>query len=203
MKDELDKQLVAKYPKIFKNRYGNMQETCMCWGFECGDGWYNIIDMLCANIQNHIDQSRNKRARALRKNRALKRALLGDTSWLTYFYMKHYWKEDPDAEIPEWVYKNIKEDIKEIKFADVGSDVVKQVVAVQVKEKFGGLRFYIDGGDDIVYAMIGMAESMSVVTCETCGSPGRQRSGGWIRTLCDKHEEEYKERNSIYTEEEL
>ena len=32
-----------------------MQETAMCWGFECGDGWFNIINQLCQNIQHHID----------------------------------------------------------------------------------------------------------------------------------------------------
>jgi len=25
-----------------------MQQTCMVWGFECGDGWYNLIDALCS-----------------------------------------------------------------------------------------------------------------------------------------------------------
>jgi hypothetical protein len=34
-----------------------------------------------------------------------------------------------------------------------------------------------------------MAESMSGVTCEVCGNVGRQRGGGWIRTLCDEHAE--------------
>jgi hypothetical protein len=27
----------------------------MCWGFECGDGWFNIIDVLCRQIQNYVD----------------------------------------------------------------------------------------------------------------------------------------------------
>jgi hypothetical protein len=35
-----------------------------------------------------------------------------------------------------------------------------------------------------------MAEAMSGNICETCGDKGEHRSGGWIRTLCDKHEEE-------------
>ena len=61
----------------------------------------------------------------------------------------------------------------------------------QIKEKFGGLRYYYDGGDDYCDGVSAMAEYMSAVTCETCGAPGTRRSGGWIRTLCDKHEEEY------------
>jgi hypothetical protein len=68
------------------------------------------------------------------------------------------------------------------------SEVVPQVVVRQIKEKFGGLRFYYDGGDDEITGMVRMAESWADHTCETCGNKGERRSGGWIRTLCDKHE---------------
>jgi hypothetical protein len=55
MKQELDKLLCERYPKMMVNRNKNMQETTMCWGFECGDGWFNILDQLMGNIQHHID----------------------------------------------------------------------------------------------------------------------------------------------------
>ena len=135
MKEELDKKLCEKYPKIFKNRNGSMQETCMCWGFSHDDGWYDIIDSLCASIQNHIN---NKR-----------------------YQFREMSQEDFDEE--------------------------HQVVAAQVKEKFGGLRFYVDGGDDWVYGAISMAESISYRTCEVCGAPGKTRGTGWVRTTCDEH----------------
>ena len=60
MKQELDKLLCEKYPKMMVNRNKNMQETCMCWGFECGDGWYNILNQLMGNIQHHIDWKNRK-----------------------------------------------------------------------------------------------------------------------------------------------
>jgi hypothetical protein len=68
-----------------------------------------------------------------------------------------------------------------------------EVVATQVKEKFGGLRFYhYVGGDEadptwysIVNALIDGAEGRSYHTCEDCGKWGQRREGGWIRTLCD------------------
>jgi hypothetical protein len=72
------------------------------------------------------------------------------------------------------------------------SEVVPQVVVAQIKEKFGGLRFYYDGGDDEISGMVRMAESWAGHSCETCGSPGTRRDGGWIRTLCDHHEEMHK-----------
>ena len=73
-----------------------------------------------------------------------------------------------------------------------------QVVITQIKEKFGGLRFYYDGGDDRVFGMVSMAEAWADHTCEECGNPGKARHTGWIKTLCDEHaaerEARYKER---------
>lgn len=60
MKQEFDEMLCAKYPKLMANRHKTMQETCMYWGFECGDGWFNILNQLMGNIQHHID-SKNKK----------------------------------------------------------------------------------------------------------------------------------------------
>lgn len=70
---------------------------------------------------------------------------------------------------------------------------VPQVTVAQIKEKFGGLRFYYDGGDEYISGLVNMAESWADVACEECGAPGKRRDGGWIRTLCDKHEEAYQE----------
>jgi len=70
--------------------------------------------------------------------------------------------------------------------------VVEQVVVEQIKEKFGGLRFYYQGGDDYISGLDALAESWAAVTCEKCGSPGSLRVDGWLRTLCDVHEAEHK-----------
>ena len=130
MKQELDEYLCKTFPKMFSERHLPMQETAMCWGFECGDGWFNIINQLCQNIQHHID------------------------------------------------WKNRSEEL------------VAQVVVSQVKEKFGSLRFYYSGGDDAIDGMVRMAESMSGVTCETCGDVGTSTSEGWIKVLCETHHKE-------------
>lgn len=59
------------------------------------------------------------------------------------------------------------------------------VVAVQIKEKFGGLRFYVGRAPESVHRMIGLAENMSMRTCEECGDAGaRVEVGSWVRTLC-------------------
>lgn len=64
----------------------------------------------------------------------------------------------------------------------------------QVKEKFGGLRYYYEpSGDygtpvaDALYALVRAAEDLCSRTCETCGSPGSCCSvDGWFVTLCDR-----------------
>ena len=55
MKKELQEKLFKKYPKIFRQKDLSMQETAMCWGIACGDGWYDLIDELCGEIQNRVD----------------------------------------------------------------------------------------------------------------------------------------------------
>ena len=134
MRDELDKLLCEKYPKIFADRHGDPKETLMCFGFGCNDGWFPLIDQLCHSIQNYID-----------------------------------YNSRPDRPIP-------------------------QVVAEQVKEKFGSLRFYYQGGNELIHGMVWFAESMSYRICEVCGNPGTVREGGWIKTLCDQHHNESQKR---------
>jgi len=57
----------------------------------------------------------------------------------------------------------------------------------QVKEKFGGLRFYINSGSDEIYERISKAENDSYEICERTGKPGKLRQDiGWWTTLCDE-----------------
>lgn len=70
------------------------------------------------------------------------------------------------------------------------SKVVPQVTVAQIKEKFGGLRFYYDGGDDHINGMVRMAEAWADATCEDCGAPATKQTSGWIKNVCDKHFDE-------------
>ena len=61
----------------------------------------------------------------------------------------------------------------------------------QIKEKFGSLRFYIGGGSDEMYTIIGKYEHKSLEICEECGEPGELViSNRWWQTKCDKHKPE-------------
>jgi hypothetical protein len=118
------KHMEERFPKMFTGKYG---------GFSCGEGWWPILESLCAHIQTHID----------------------------------------------WQNKNHE-----------NYPVVPQVVVAQIKEKFGGLRFYYEGGDDQIYGMVRMAESWAGHSCEECGAPGTSGGKGWIKTLCPTHRAE-------------
>ena len=80
-------------------------------------------------------------------------------------------------------------------------DAVEQVVVQQIKEKFGTLRFYYDGGDDYIRGATTLAENLTGHLCEECGGLGTRRGGGWVRTLCDTHEQEHQARQEKYAKE--
>ena len=121
MTPQLDSKLIEKYPKIL-SKLGYT---------ECSDGWYDVIDVLCNQIQSYIDHK-----------------------------VKYSEMSDEDKE-------------------------ALQVVAVQVKTKFGGLRFYSNGGDDITDGMIRMAEGISYRVCEYCAAKASKKNNlGWIHTAC-------------------
>lgn len=141
MNKHLEKALVKKYPKLFKNMYGDPKKTCMAWGCDCGDGWYFLLNTLCLAIQDHTNQQ-NK-----------------------------------------WVKMKIP-----------GEEPVKQTIFRQVKEKFGALRIYSEGGDAYTRAITAFTEILSIFTCENCGKMDQTigRTQGWIQSLCPTCAEAYK-----------
>jgi hypothetical protein len=152
MTPELEQHIREKYPLIFSQR-------CE---MSINDGWFDIIDMLCANIQNRIDNVIRQREYTIKWNENV---------------------NDPDFEWTAFV----KREEREV------PELVEQVVATQIKEKFGTLRFYYSGGDEYIRGLEAMAASMTSRICEDCGSPGTSRSNKKQRlvlVLCDKHAEE-------------
>ena len=106
MKLELDKLLCEKYPKMMVNRNKDMKETCMCWGFECGDGWFNILDQLMSNIQHHIDWKEKQR------------------NWAVTFNSKakpEEFREVPEL-IPQVTLDQVKEKLGTLRFYYTGGD---------------------------------------------------------------------------------
>lgn len=176
MNEKLDKALCEKYPKIFADRHKSPQITCMHWGFCCGDGWYNIIDMMCAAMTNTYETG-----------------LMVDEKTANLLGLEYDRKSDPDP-LDKRYFFSVK---------------TPQLVASQVKEKYGTLRFYYrlefdpkfnelaygthsvpeakkiaDGYGSFFDGIVHMGEIMSSKTCEVTGAPGELHvGGGWYRTL--------------------
>lgn len=100
---ELDEQLCARDPRLFRDRHGH-RVTTMFRGFECGDGWFDLLDVLSFEIEPYANEA--------------------------------------------------------------GLDVA----AVQVKEKFGCLRFCERGGDAYVRGLTEMAMSFRSRSARNAGS---------------------------------
>lgn len=54
MRQALDDLLCQRYPDIFIDRHADNTMTGMCWGFCCSDGWFELIDTLCAAISSQV-----------------------------------------------------------------------------------------------------------------------------------------------------
>ncbi|GJD45841.1 hypothetical protein AFCDBAGC_3718 [Methylobacterium cerastii] len=65
--------------------------------------------------------------------------------------------------------------------------IPKGFSTVQVKEKYGTLRFYCHGGGTRIIRIAAAAEWISGAVCDVCGAPGSLRPSGWLRTTCDAH----------------
>ena len=138
MTPELDQHIREKYPLLFSG---------MC-EMSIGDGWFDIVDLLCANIQNRIDNVADQRNWAIKWNRQVNDP---DYNWTA----KSSFLEREERKVPE---------------------LIEQVVVTQIKEKFGTLRFYYHGGDEYIQGLEAMAESMTSRICEVCGCSGKSRS---------------------------
>jgi len=171
MKRELEQKLINDFPELYIEHNEPPTKSLMCFGMDVEDGWYDIVYALSRCITYHVE-SRINREIVLRENLKFGRVF---DDWKKGWKSKWWYR---------YVWKNIKEYKRLLEPLDIDS---MRVRAVQVKEKFGGLRFYIHGADDEVFGMIEMAEMMSYVTCEKCGHHGKMhRRGSWLKTLCTK-----------------
>jgi len=121
MSPELEQKLIDKYPTLFRSINKPATETLICFGCECDDGWYGLLDR---TLQKVIDL-----------------------------------------------------------------DIAREIELVQIKEKYGALRIYFNGGDDEldkeVYDIFNEAERESINICERCGiTESVNRTGSWIKYLC-------------------
>ncbi len=102
------------------------------FGFECCDGWFDLLWGLCEGIEKEL-------------------------------------KKIPPSE-------ETKSYLRDTRFK-----------VQQVKEKFGGLRFFTNWETEEISDLINKAEVKSEVTCEQCGEPGKLIRDGWVHCFCEEH----------------
>ena len=83
---------------------------------------------------------------------------------------------------------------RELKEALVKEGILEDYRIMQVKEKFGQLRWYDNCCSERVYKVIDKYESLSEHTCIECGGEGTMRNDSWISPYCDECYKKYKER---------
>ena len=135
MNKENTEKLINDFPELYRGHKQPPTENLMCFGFECSDGWFQLIYDLSKQL----------------------------------------------------------------------SEACPRVKATQVKEKFGTLRFYIEGvqkdKSELVYQLIDKAESKSGTTCESCGDDKTTKTKStkgsyWVKTLCKECRRKDEERRS-------
>lgn len=122
MTKEHEEHLFNEYPLLYAGRGLPPTQSLLCFGMECGDGWFDLIDKLSAKIE---------------------------------------------------AYNNKLDNLQGL------------VQALQVKQKYGTLRFYVNGAPEEVFNWIHEAEDASGTICEQCSAPGESMTiNGWVFTLC-------------------
>ena len=72
---------------------------------------------------------------------------------------------------------------------EIYNKLTDEAYVVQVKEKYGGLRFYVDGVNRETLDFIEKQERKSVTICEVCGAKGQLLDRNtWLVTRCKEHE---------------
>lgn len=132
MNIENTRRIIEACPSLFvdiESQRENMQNgvmfTPIAFGFECGNGWADLLVDLCEKIQAHLNT--------------------------------------------------------------MPKEAVENIVALQVKEKYGTLRFYLSCHDDVLENYISEAQSKSAKICETCGKPAKLQGEYWLYTACEEH----------------
>jgi len=144
--EQFDKYMCETYPIMFRERNLPMNQTCMCWGFSIGSGWFWILADLCEKLDF------------------------------------------------------------------ISRETGINVVFGQIKEKFGGARFYYSTDyskcsknseafskfwQDMISTIINHYEEMCDYYCAECGENKHDMItiGGWVYDCCEKCLEKDKNRS--------
>ena len=169
MKQELELQLVEKYPDFFRGRDEPLTQSLMAFGCECGDGWYELIETFCKFVKS-----------------TLKHAGFVELKE-EYRTGEHKGHTHAPYIDPDFKFMQVKE-----KFGTLRLYYSLQQPDDPNKHMFN--EESIDSRYDQVWGAVhaydNYTDYLSGRTCEKCGNPGKLYTSGWYRTLCLEHAEE-------------
>lgn len=179
MNSELQKKIFDKYPKMFGDRTKPMTETCMCWGLDVGDGWYNLIDILCEALTYtystsvQVDEEDGKR--------------LGIKPYKWELENNYYFSVEP----PQIIATQVKEKYGTLRFY-YREEYSEEVMSLVETGKYPDLQRIIDRYSDYINGIVHFAETASGRTCEETGQSGELHAtggtrNGWLKTLNKEH----------------
>lgn len=93
---------------------------------------------------------------------------------------------------------------EEIKQALLNKDGLKTLFnyrIAQIKEKYGGLRWYDANTTSEIQDIISKYEDISYHTCINCGKEAKYMSKGWISPYCEECVGDKKDRYTLISEE--
>jgi hypothetical protein len=207
VKEDIDFEdyLFSKYPDLFEtDEEGKLlPQSQRCWN-SCPKGWEKIVDNLFGCI---LDYQKNTTQVVLDPDKKFRYSLY--KVWtkakakIDYFFCpwdKHskllITKEQKEKQDKTFAAKvrrltsKIDQKIRNSQNFYINKKP-RPVKVAQYKEKFGSLRFYIDGGDKNVNGMIRLAEYLSLKTCQDTGEKGKLRIiRGWYSVLSDERAKE-------------
>jgi len=171
MKQELQEKIFNKYPKIFGDRTKPMTETCMCWGLDVGDGWYNLIDTLCEALTYtyttsiEVDEEDGKR--------------LGIKPYSDSYYFT--------VEPPQVIATQVKEKYGTLRFY-YRSEFDEKIIYLLETKKYPDLEKVNDRFYNFIDGVVHFAEIASGRTCEITGQSGELHASGgsmdgWLKVL--------------------
>jgi hypothetical protein len=197
-------RLMNKYPSLFNVDVDGklLPPDCGIW---CPPGWESLVDRLCESIvfrikNNHIHIPEkmfmlplrkwiwNKIAHPLRQvidptTKEFKTIRILRTDDVKKIEVSHPYR----TFITKKIFHGIQNFL--VPWNKYKLEPIPEVKIGQIKEKFGTLRFYYDGGDDVIRGMVSFAEALSGNTCEMTGEAGslckKGKRGGWYKTLSE------------------
>jgi hypothetical protein len=189
MNEELTKSLYEKYPEIFAEHHLSPQETCMCFGFECDEGWYPLIDELCSRLSRIAKQYNiDIVARQVKEK-------YGKLIFNCNYSYGSKWK----LYIP-WYYgiaKFIGKITHTSKYTKRLSywmfDGQKYIKTERpLYSSFKPMPAF-SGVQSLLEETVMMFEDFSGMICEVCGKPAKLFwKDHWCKTLCEDHKKELK-----------